>query len=132
MTKCENCYHSDVCADYNKTHSIDWEPDCKYLKDKSLIVELPCKIGDTVYIIVASPCKIGDALCISNRIIYACTTPEVNRYEITEEKICKICIEESEIKIKSKRLARGVSDFGKTVFFTREDAEKALNAQNAV
>ena len=118
MTKCENCYHSDVCVDYNKTHSIDWEPDCKYIKDKSLIVELPCKIGDTVYIL--------------NHVFCACVTPEVNYYEILEEKVGMICIEESEITMGSERLGWGVSDFGKTVFFTREDAKKALEAQNAV
>ena len=123
MTKCENCYHSDVCADYNKTHSIDWEPDCKYIKDKSLIVELPCKVGDTVYGIL-------------NNKIYSLIILNI---AITENNIEFSCMETDEECIDTYgdvdfgvNFRFSLLDINKTVFTNREEAEKALNAENTV
>lgn len=48
MTKCENCYHYHMC---DLQYRLEDYQECKYYKDKSLIIELPCKeifekIGD--------------------------------------------------------------------------------------
>lgn len=56
----------------------------------------------------------------------ACVTPEVDYYEILEEKIETISIGGSEIKMESGQSEWYMSDLGKTVFINREDAEKAL------
>lgn len=85
---------------------------CENFKDKSLIVELLCKIGDTVYIL--------------NHVFCACVTPEVDYYEVLEEKIETISIGGSEITMESEQSEWYMSDLGKTVFITREDAEKGL------
>lgn len=49
MTKCENCYHYHMC---DLQYRLEDYQECKYYKDKSLIIELPCKeifekIGDS-------------------------------------------------------------------------------------
>lgn len=85
---------------------------CENFKDKSLIVELLCKIGDTVYIL--------------NHVFCACVTPEVDYYEVLEEKIETISIGGSEITMESEQSEWYMSDLGKTIFISREDAEKGL------
>ncbi len=86
---------------------------CDSFKNKSRFVELPCKVGDTVY-------------DISFGLIYG--RGEV----ITECIVQRFDINESETVIVTyiPKLKRryGVHDysFGKTVFLTRAEAEKAL------
>lgn len=118
MTKCEKCYHSDVCMDYNKTHSIDWEPDCKYLKGKSLIVELPCKVGDIVYGILNN--KIYSLIILNIAITE--NNIEFNCMEIDEE-----CIDTYGDVDFGVSFRFSLLDINKTVFTNREDAEKGVN-----
>lgn len=67
------------------------------------VVMLPCKVGDTVY------CLCGDKIyekTIACFVQYKCTTMAFFTVHLTEW--CGLC------------------DFGRTVFLTREEAEKAL------
>lgn len=44
---CKDCIHYDVCV-YHAPHLVF--DDCRYLKDKSRMIELPCKVGDILYL----------------------------------------------------------------------------------
>ena len=73
------------------------------------LVVLPCKVGDTVYVSYGE----GYRSCVVDRI-HVLANNEVQirmRHFITET------------------LWLSASDFGKTVFLTREEAEKALEAK---
>ena len=105
MPKCENCYHKDICVAFFDGSGM---PDCDYFKDKSLIVELPCKVGETVYIL--------------EHVFCSCITPEVDYYEIEEVQFEGASID----KIWLDGCDYGRDNVGKMIFFTHEEAEKAL------
>lgn len=110
---CKNCYHADICARFLFT-TVE---ECKYFKDKEHIVELPCKVGDRVYVIVKGnkfQCSViakGEVLTISNKKRNKGFTYHVG----------------AKPENRNWHVANYVdSSFGKTVFLTREEAEKAL------
>ena len=49
MAKCKNCYHYHTC---DWQYRLEDYQECKYYKNKSLIVELPCRASDKVYILI--------------------------------------------------------------------------------
>lgn len=115
---CKECYNRDLCdfwqtlSDITKVFVKDAE--CGYFKDKSKIIKLPCKVGDKVYKI--HHFNIG------------------NVDEVIEGDILSIYIEK-DIRIKcfwemAYYRSFKIDDIGKTVFLTREDAEKALKSMN--
>jgi len=77
-----------------------------------LIVELPCKVGDTVYVTYKTITAIRKCVVNKIRSTFAGTDFALN---LNENKAHITDWEHVEIK-----------DFGKTVFLTREAAEKAL------
>jgi len=78
--------------------------------------ELPCKIGDEVYIINEKyPCKIEKIIIEDNDFYFEWASFE-RSYEIAE------CWDEGSFEI---------TDIGKTVFLTREEAEQALKEMEA-
>ena len=118
---CKDCIHYDVCLlerDNNKDKlTADGlfkkaEEDCAYFKDKSRIVELPCKVGDTVYEIRPDRGFIQE---------YTVITIHISRCD---------AFFDWELKdgegIYSNVNGFAVIMLGKTVFLTREEAEKAL------
>ena len=72
------------------------------LEEQGLLVRLPCKVGDSVFIIVGK--------------------------NVSKQGIRKIEISDNGIIFKTNRQKRifNVAEFGKTVFLTREEAEKKL------
>ena len=74
----------------------------KDLEEQGLLVRVPCKVGDPVFFIVGK--------------------------DISKQGIRKIEISGNGIIFKTNRQKRifSVSEFGKTVFLTREEAEKKL------
>ena len=98
MPKCENCYHKDICAAFFDGSGM---PDCDCFKDKSLIAELPCRVGDTLYVII----------------------DESGGAYIKEEKAVEIS---TEGRIWTNACYYDSDDVGRMIFFTREEAEKAL------
>ena len=75
------------------------------------LVVLPCKVGDTVYVRGESfPCEIEQITITEDYINFEWASFD-RSYECTE------CWDEGVFKL---------SDIGKTVFLTREEAEKAL------
>ena len=119
----------DPCCEYCKATTKEYE-DCgecainkcfnklgKYenLEEQGLLLRLPCKVGDTVY----AHCSefdilsyMVDSVVIDNKITYQCSAYSNPIGDCPSE-----CLDEIEPDI---------SDFGKTVFLTRKEAEAAL------
>ena len=116
---CKDCLHNGVCGgftptdldrdvfDYCRDGRTDEIPDieerCNHFQNKSRFIEVPCKVGDKVYV----PAKWING--ILSFVIVRC--------DIYEE---EMFFEDDSFNMLS------VDDFGKTVFLTREEAEKAL------
>ena len=109
------------------------------LIDEGKLVYLPCKVEDTVYVIAKC-----DTVCKQCDYDYFCGTGEI---QCPFEKVCDFeeCNDENERIFETEcsgfwleqdggwkvfldyiNADIGVSDIGKTVFLTREEAEKAL------
>ena len=111
MASCKDCLHVDVCCSYLSTvynkcklATPDFEPlkniecdECQHFKDRSRFVELPCKLGNSVFSL--NP----------NRTFHAIRVDGANVELIT-----------------SQGFIFNQSLIGKTVFLTREEAERAL------
>lgn len=106
---CKDCVHVDVCEEYGEVFSLIKGGKCSLFKDCSRFVELPCKVGDTVYVIESID---GEQKIIQDHvetISIGYYTDVVNIYQFDG--------------IKTDGY---FSDFGKTVFLTREEAKQAL------
>lgn len=111
--KCENCIHYSVCE---FKRSID-DTLCGHYKDKSLFVELPCKVGDTVYRIW-SVGKHGKS--IAEFVVTNVAQIMENIWVIRYQKQAK------SLYSTPTRYQCNLTDIGKTVFLTIEDAEAKL------
>lgn len=100
MGSCKDCMHEKVCDYFEGDLNEEGAENCVYFKDRNKFVELPCKIGDTVY-----------------GIDY----PRGDIKVVVPEEVTGIAIETNCDFYK-------LTDFGKTVFLTREEAERALNS----
>ena len=97
----------DNCSECANQHNqlAEWLEELKSYKEaeeQGLLVRLPCKVGNSVFIIVGK--------------------------DISRQGIRKIEISDNGIIFKTNRQKRifNVAEFGKTVFLTREEAEKKL------
>ena len=131
--KCENCLHYETCGLYTydvlldrtvyyKERDLeDVENRCSNFADKDLYIKLSCKVG-TKDLYIKLPCKIGTK-------VYALATPcgGCEHYNLSLEQSLKICrnCEKREIAECTFDIEL-IDEFGKTVFLTREDAEKKL------
>lgn len=109
--ECRNPKKAIVLTD----NDVDRWNEYKNAEKQGLLLRLPCKIGDTVYIILASYFDIG-----TYNIKYA----EADVRDFTHFTSCGFCV-----VVTSKvfgKLTIPFSDFGKTVFLTKEKAEKKL------
>lgn len=128
---CKNCIHKEVCETLGNGVAqarLQTEHNCRYYKDKSLVIEIPVKVGQMVYRIASY----GNS---RNQIIS--TEIEENQVELVYYQ------EEIETQYRNTRLivkefettyAEGYTeeDIGKTVFLTKEQAEAKLKEiQNA-
>lgn len=119
---CKDCIHYEICQIFSDQYGISKVSpiDCGYAKDKSLFFELPCPIGSEVYVIENCTCGSHyEEVCESN------PRPKMKKH-----------IEA--VKLPSKRTVRCAKLFvrpfkaeymfkiGKTVFLTREEAEKKM------
>ena len=131
---CSHCVHVDVCE--NRFSWLDQEDNtkhisCHHFKDSAGIVELPCKVGDTVYEIqnnteACHGCEhysdfYGmDAMCSNGNEFV--TYPEVSDVPICEKQHFEIIERIANLEW----IILNRNHFGKTVFLTREEAEKLL------
>ena len=100
---CENCLYNKNCQFLLKHKNKEVEG-CTAFEDKSEWVHLPCKVGDIVYCF--EPCF---------------DTDHHPKLKVVEKEI---------IELKTIATVFGlnfdIDNIGKTVFLTREEAEKAL------
>ena len=105
---CEDCLHYDICIGAFG----DWLPKiCDSFKDKSKFIELPCSVGDTVYYPYAG--KILEKKVTAYHRVYDARSGVQGIdwwYELEND--------ESE--------TMDADLISKTVFLTREEAEKKL------
>lgn len=108
MASCKDCLHYEVCS-AEKTCLPDYV-NCKYFKDRNSFVELPCKVGDILY------------------EIYARRKGGEWKNAIVERTVHGIEVGSSDcVTVRcGKTIVLFSFDFGKNVFFTREEAERAL------
>ena len=112
---CKDCYHFKVCdirikRDYEIKVRIGLpNAHCPYFKDKSRIVELPCMVGDTVYVLMG--CR--------ERFF---TTAKVYGYIYNDVFGFCVLVDSDKFNLPSFPF----SEFGRTIFETKEAAEQAL------
>ena len=103
---CENCLYNKNCQFLLK-HKNEEVEGCTAFEDKSELVHLPCKVGDIVYCF--EPCF---------------DTDHHPKLKVVEKEI---------IELKTIATVFGlnfnIDSIGKTIFLTREEAEKALDKQ---
>lgn len=106
---CKDCIYHDICAKcdnlilyVNENIELAYVDgvfnECDDFKDKSRYVELPCPIGSKLYMLVTKRARVY--------------TQQFTFIKVTH--------------LTYYNLERVLNDFGKTVFLTREQAEKAL------
>ena len=100
---CKDCIHFEVC-DYHITEMTHMTVnECSHgFKDKSRYIELPCAVGDAIF-------------RICDKEVYDWWL--IEHIEIYEDEV--LFIDDSDNKFTA-------NDIGKTVFLTKEDAEKVL------
>lgn len=120
MSKCENCIHEQVC---NGNVVIDqFKGECDHFKDKSLIVELPCKVVDVVYAPLMKWMWKDDII-----VPY-----QITNIIITQNKKCEWVKKYRAMQYENGKtidwqINFAFDEIGKTVFLTKEDAERKLN-----
>ena len=103
---CKDCVHYEVCKFIGNLYYEDEK--CHHFKPKSRFVELPCAVGDKVYHLQ----KIFDEGTLTTKTIVKTRTIDF--------------VATMAFLAESDGLVFGEKDFGKTVFLSREEAEKAL------
>lgn len=104
MNQCKDCIHYEACEDWAIEYGDNFFPfnNCQVFKPKSRYIELPCAVGDTVYRIYT-------------------------RSWVGEDKVDDFCITDRGLfYYDDKSRETSCDKFGKTVFLTKEEAEKAL------
>ena len=84
--------------------------DYEDLEEQGLLVRLPCKVGDTVYVKLSAYCKTKYA--------------EAQVRDYTYFISCGFCVVVTSEKFDKQSIP--FSEFGKSIFLTREEAEKKL------
>ena len=108
---CKDCLYAEVCPGFEVT-----QINCDKFKDRQKFVELPCKVGDTVYF---ANCELQEVCLATVSMI------EINFYTRYRNPIW-LRIEYKSNLIGFHEYHCPTGEIGKTVFFTREAAEKAL------
>lgn len=85
-------------------------------EENGLLVRLPCKVGDTVYVAYPETRSLCD--------IHPCTVQSIYLTDDNNSKARSHLNIKSHISMFTKRM--NLDQIGKTVFLTREEAEKAL------
>lgn len=105
---CKDCLHYEACDEQKKINHKLSKSVCKHFKHKSHFVELPCRVGETVYYIKS-----------------AFSYLEAPKAEIVR----KIELLDEQIVFRTANRCFNIENIGKTVFLSREGAEKALKEQ---
>lgn len=137
---CKDCLHYEACkamylAEWTMPNDEDFDNEhfadvynCSDFTDRSEWVHLPCKVGDTVFCLYDR--DYGEYKVVTMnidplgklKIRVECNIHGYEKIEDCPEEFCgqPFCVG-----------CLGADDFGKTVFLTREEAEKALEGMKS-
>lgn len=117
MASCKDCLHYEVCS--TKSINCDRGDNCAMYKDRNRFVELPCNVGNTLYMLNRNKSNIQEMTLDKPDIRCHCVKDD-------EFACCMPICNDKENGICAYRFHLDFSEIGKTVFLTREEAEKAL------
>ena len=114
MKHCEDCIHDEVCGMWAVDSGIPFAnaDTCVHYKAKNDVIELPCKIGAKLY-------------DVSEFFEEDCSHPEIYELKDNELIVFKPSFFE-EYGFTYDGIFIGRDDVGKTMFYTREEAEQAV------
>lgn len=120
---CKDCVHCEVCGVWRNAESLTQQTEraetLKCFKDKSRFVEKPCDLGERFYFVVRAFNEICECTVVKIEMNYFTSPQEWLTVEYFSDVIGK-----QEYKNRIDLM------LGKTVFLTREEAEKALKERN--
>ena len=138
MATCRDCIHSGICGIQLEPHylldrvqklmreSDNVEQECLSFRDRSQFVELPCKVGNTAWIIVR--CKNGNGHFYTGIVTGIHVTDRKTIYKLQCKRFNYIVIR----FLQTDSLKHfNFNEIGKTVFFTKEQAEQALKERES-
>ena len=113
---CKDCFHYEACKDMYEQIFINKfcdENHCKFFKDKDKVIELPCKVGDTVWFI---------------KSCFTYAKSPMSGMVCMFKSFSKVGTITYGVIMDGSNINRSFTtyDIGKTVFLSREEAEKAL------
>lgn len=118
MASCKDCINYDVCS--TKGANCDRGNNCVMFKDRTRFVELPCKVGDVVYEMVLNRDKSFSHWNTHKVVgVHLGNFPDLRGHK-RQEYLVTYC----ELMNFLGRIP--LNKLGKTVFLTREEAERAL------
>lgn len=126
MATCADCAHVEVCKTWDSSGEIQKDnykifQNCPHFKDRSRFLELPCKVGDTAWIIVRY--KNGNGHFYTGIVTGVHVTDRKTIYKLPCKRFNYIVIR----FLQTDSLKHiNFNEIGKTVFFTKEQAEQAL------
>lgn len=115
MSDCNKCIHFNVCPRAEHIENYKLNGECEHFKDVDLVVVLPCRFGDTMY-------DIGE-------FVNCVPCPEL--YEDRVGFITIMQRKNGEMYFDIECVECDYNDFGKTIFFAKEEAEQALSKLQA-
>lgn len=115
---CADCIHYEVCDPYVAPNESfpEMKGGCGCFKDKSRFIELPCAVGDTVYVTKPYFSYIQE---YEVKGFHLGEFPTLNGHARNPYLICYH-------KPSGMLKHISISDFGKTAFFSKDEAKKAL------
>lgn len=134
MASCKDCIHFEVCDSGSSidefmehgTYTDDVENECECFKDRARFVELPCKVGEEIYEMVLTRDKSFSHWNTHKVVgVHLGNFPDLRGHK-RQEYLVTHC----EVMNLLNRIP--LNKLGKTVFLTREEAEKALKEQKNI
>mgnify|MGYP000975238163 CR=1 FL=1 len=147
LIKCQDCIEESNCYEQSCGHiedAICRLKEYEDLEDQGLLLELPCRMGDSIFIVgkckdfpdrldggywdaTGYYCPYEDSELCPFSDYEDCNSVK-DKLGVFEDTFIGMSIEEDNIYlIFENGVRKYLSDFGNTVFITREDAEKKLN-----
>lgn len=121
---CKDCIHFNACYEMARANGVDefntmYAEKCENFQDRSAWVKLPCRVGDSLFMLNRDKTKVQEMIFEKPDIRchckkddeFACCMPVCTSYQ---NGIC------------AYRFNNDFREIGKTVFLTREEAERAL------
>ena len=124
MATCSDCVHYEVCKEYGEVFELMKDERCSLIKESSKFVELPCKPGDHAYMLFTKREKDGRKIIERDVVVEVIVDhitigdADIPCYTVFDVELCN-CVE-------------GVmaTDFGKYIFLSKEEAERAVDIIN--